>query len=100
VGGGWAWHGGHNPLEPVRYGLPTLVGPGFANFEDLVVPLRAAGLVEVVAGGQLPERASRLLEDLPFRPAEGGEPVPYPEGLAGSLGKTVDFLKKCIPPPR
>ncbi|HEX9081445.1 MAG TPA: glycosyltransferase N-terminal domain-containing protein, partial [Holophagaceae bacterium] len=42
VAGGWRASGGHNPLEPVRAGLPTLVGPGFGNFEDLVPPLREA----------------------------------------------------------
>jgi 3-deoxy-D-manno-octulosonic-acid transferase len=100
VGGGWTWHGGHNPLEPVRWGLPTLVGPGFANFQDLVEPLLGAGLVEIAPADQLASRTLLCLETTPLRPAEGGNPVPYPEGLAGSLGKTVDVLKKCLPPPR
>jgi 3-deoxy-D-manno-octulosonic-acid transferase len=100
VGGGWTWHGGHNPLEPVRWGLPTLVGPGFANFVDLVEPLRGAGLVEVTPADDLVPFLLRLLESTPLRPAEAGNPVPYPEGLAGSLGKTVAILKKCLPPLR
>ncbi|BDU74421.1 3-deoxy-D-manno-octulosonic acid transferase [Mesoterricola silvestris] len=100
VAGGWTWHGGHNPLEPVRWGLPTLVGPGFTNFEDLVGPLRDAGLVEVVPAERLGPRICDLLDSLPLRPAEGGNPVPYPEGLAGSLEKTVAILKNCLPPLR
>lgn len=100
VAGGWSWHGGHNPLEPVRWGLPTLVGPGFTNFEDLVAPLRDAGLLDVVPAGDLLERILARLEGAPLRPAETGKPVPYPEGLAGSLGKTVSILKNCLPPPR
>ncbi len=100
VAGGWAWHGGHNPLEPVRMGLPTLVGPGYTNFEDLVEPLREAGLVEVVPLERLNERTTELLEGACLRPAESGKPVPYPEGLAGSLEKTVSILKNCLPPPR
>lgn len=100
VGGGWAWHGGHNPLEPARYGVPTLVGPGFANFEDLVVPLREAGLVEVVPSEQLEERTEALLASPVLRPAEEPGRPAFPEGLAGSLGKTTELLKNCLPAPR
>jgi 3-deoxy-D-manno-octulosonic-acid transferase len=100
VGGGWSWHGGHNPLEPLRFGLPTLIGPGFANFEDLVVPLRRAGLLEVVPSEQVAERACDLVGRTDARPAQTGPPPAFPEGLAGSLGKTANFLKKCLPRPR
>ncbi|BDU78289.1 3-deoxy-D-manno-octulosonic acid transferase [Mesoterricola sediminis] len=100
VGGGWGWHGGHNPLEPVRFGLPTLIGPGFANFEDLVVPLREAGLVEVLPLDGLAGRIGALLAATPLRPALAGKPVPYPEALTGTLGKTAALLKNCLPPAR
>lgn len=100
VGGGWTWHGGHNPLEPVRWGLPTLVGPGYGNFADLVEPLLGAGLVEVVPSASLSGRLTERLLSAPLRPAALGKPVTYPEGLAGSLVKTTSFLKNCIPPPR
>jgi len=100
VGGGWTWHGGHNPLESVRWGLPTLVGPGYANFEDLVDPLKAAGLVEVVPLEALSARVGDLLGSTPLRPGRSGAPVAYPEGLTGSLAKTATFLKNCIPPAR
>ena len=100
VGGGWAWHGGHNPLEPVRFGLPTLVGPGFANFADLVLPLQASGLLEVVSAEALAARTAELLETTPLRPAAIAHAVPYPDGLAGALEKTVSFLTNYIPPPR
>ena len=100
VGGGWTWHGGHNPLEPVRWGLPTLLGPGYANFADLVVPLREAGLVEVVSGEALAGRVQALLASTPLRPALLGKPIVYPEGLAGSLEKTANILKNCIPGPQ
>ena len=98
VGGGWTWHGGHNPLEPVRWGMPTLVGPGFANFEDLVVPLLEARLVEVVPAPDLGSRLAALLVSAPLRPSGGV--VTYPDGLAGSLEKTANFLKNCISAPQ
>jgi len=99
VGGGWAWSGGHNPLEPVRWGLPTLLGPGFANFEDLVAPLRAAGRVRVVEAGQLAGALADTLAGAPLRPA-GGNPAELPESLAGALEKTWELIARILPAPR
>jgi len=98
VGGGWAWEGGHNPLEPVRWGVPTLIGPGYRNFEDLVGPLLAAGLVQVVDAETLHARVAVVLEGRPLRPEPGA--VRFPEELTGALGKTCDFLKNVLPVPR
>jgi 3-deoxy-D-manno-octulosonic-acid transferase len=100
VGGSWCWSGGHNPLEPVRWGVPAFMGPGYANFQDLVEPLREAGLLQVVAAADLASRALAELVRAPLRPAAFAKPVPYPAGLAGALGKTCDFLKHVIPRPR
>jgi 3-deoxy-D-manno-octulosonic-acid transferase len=100
VGGGWAWHGGHNPLEPVRFGLPTLLGPGFANFEDLVLPLREAGLVQVTPAGELSAQIAAALASGILRPADSSNPVPYPESLTGALVKTLNFLNTILPGPR
>jgi 3-deoxy-D-manno-octulosonic-acid transferase len=99
VGGGWAWHGGHNPLEPVVWGLPTLLGPGYANFEDLVQPLLAAGLVQVVPAAGLGEALAGALGG-PLRPAAGGRTGQLPVALAGALGRTWELVSKVIPAPR
>jgi 3-deoxy-D-manno-octulosonic-acid transferase len=100
VGGGWAWTGGHNPLEPVSWGLPTLLGPGFANFEDLVLPLRAAGLVQVVEAADLAAAVSAGLAATPLRPASLGQPVVFPASLTGALEKTWNFITRILPRPR
>lgn len=89
VAGGWAAAGGHNPLEPVRAGVPTLVGPGYANFEDLVPPLREAGLVQVVEAGELAEALVAALAVAPRRPAG---PTPLPETLRGTLDRTFGLV--------
>jgi 3-deoxy-D-manno-octulosonic-acid transferase len=98
IGGGWAWHGGHNPLESVRYGLPTLLGPGFRNFEDLVDPLLEAGLLRVVEAQVLPEAVLSLLERTPLRP--GQALIELPTALRGALGRTCAVLKEFLPAPR
>jgi len=94
VAGGWAAAGGHNPLEPVRAGLPTLLGPGYANFEDLVPPLREAGLVEVVEVARLKEGVTRLLEGATLRP---GPARTLPAGLSGALDRTWNLIAPHLP---
>ncbi|MCE2397884.1 MAG: glycosyltransferase [Gemmatimonadetes bacterium] len=39
--------GGSNPLEPIAAGVPTIVGPHYENFAEIVDELVAAGGVEV-----------------------------------------------------
>lgn len=94
VGGGWNWKGGHNPLEPVRWGIPTLIGPGFENFEDLVIPLREAGLVQVVEAGGLEALIPRILA------RSSADPLPtLPPSLQGALARTMAILKDLLPQP-
>ncbi len=90
VAGGWAAPGGHNPLEPVRAGIPTLLGPGFANFEDLVPSLRGAGLLQVV---EAPDLAPALLGALATAPLRSTGEAPLPEGLRGTLDRTLTLLE-------
>jgi 3-deoxy-D-manno-octulosonic-acid transferase len=94
VAGGWAASGGHNPLEPVRAGLPTLIGPGFANFEDLVAPLVAAGLVEVVDLAELETSLLATLARAPLRPESA---TLLPESLAGALDRTWAQIAPWLP---
>lgn len=94
VAGGWAAPGGHNPLEPARAGVPVLIGPGFANFEDLVPPLRAASLLQVVEAGELGAALDRALGTAPLRPAVPGA---LPEALSGSLERTLALLEPWLP---
>jgi 3-deoxy-D-manno-octulosonic-acid transferase len=95
VAGGWAAPGGHNPLEPVRAGLPTLAGPGFSNFEDLVPPLREAGLLEVVEAAGLEARVLALLQKAPLRP---GTLPSLPESMAGAMDRTWALIAPFLLP--
>ncbi|KCZ94169.1 3-deoxy-D-manno-octulosonic acid transferase [Hyphomonas johnsonii] len=48
-GGHAAGVGGHNPLEPVRFGKPVVTGPDVFNFAGMMADLEARGLVKVAS---------------------------------------------------
>ena len=48
VGGSLARKGGHNPLEPARFGVPVVVGPSQENFREIVAKMLAVGGLEIV----------------------------------------------------
>lgn len=95
VAGGWGHSGGHNPLEPVQAGVPTLIGPGFANFADLVPPLREAGRLQVVEAVDLEREVRARLADSPLRPRSA---EPLPESLRGALERTWALIAPHLPP--
>ena len=98
VGGGWRAEGGHNPVEPARFGMPVLLGPGHANFEDLVPPLQAAGAAQVVAEKDLPDAVSRTLEAAPLRPLHAPErPPAHLDSLLGALDRTWGLVEPLLP---
>jgi 3-deoxy-D-manno-octulosonic-acid transferase len=96
VGGGWTWHGGHNPVEPAAAGLPVLVGPGFENFEDLVRPLEVAGILQVVPQEDLPNRLVQAVGTAPLRP----QPAALPAGLGGALERSLQLVAPYLPEAR
>lgn len=98
VGGGWRAQGGHNPLEPARFGMPVLLGPGFSNFEDLVPPLKASRAVRIVEEDGLPGALRGALDEAPLRPAFSPErPPPHLAGLLGALDRTWRILEPLLP---
>jgi 3-deoxy-D-manno-octulosonic-acid transferase len=94
VAGGWAVPGGHNPLEPVRAGVPTALGPGYANFEDLVQPLRSAGRLDVVPADGI---GTWLLAALAKAPLRSAGTTALPESLTGAMERTWSLIAPHLP---
>jgi 3-deoxy-D-manno-octulosonic-acid transferase len=99
VGGGWHWHGGHNPIEPLYWGVPALIGPGYANFEDLVEPLLEAGGLQAVSAEDLGGQILSLLAQIdPTGPrGPGANAAKIPESLQGCLQRTWGYLEPYLP---
>jgi len=100
VGGGWRFHGGHNPLEPLRWGVPTLVGPRFSNFGDIVLPLleSSPSALRVVEERDLPGAIVALLAE--YGPDstwdQAKRTVELPPQLQNALQKTWESLEPFL----
>lgn len=47
IGGSLVPHGGHNPLESLKLGIPTFTGPHMFNFQDMLPSLTEANLLTI-----------------------------------------------------
>jgi len=64
VGGSLVEAGGHNVMEPARFGKPVLFGPHMANFSRIAEDLKlTGGGVEVCGKEDLAREAARFLGD-------------------------------------
>ncbi len=57
VGGSLLPRGGHNPLEPARFGVPVIMGPFFENFRDIVAKMQEADGLRIVQNNEELETA-------------------------------------------
>jgi 3-deoxy-D-manno-octulosonic-acid transferase len=53
LGGSLVERGGHNPLEPARYGVPVVMGPSYENFREVVEGLKSVNGIYIVEQGDL-----------------------------------------------
>ena len=64
VGGSLVDAGGHNPMEPGRWGKPILFGPHMTNFSDIATEMKTkGGGIEVQNGEELIREITALLND-------------------------------------
>lgn len=64
IGGSFVEHGGQNPLEPLRIGVPTICGPHMFNFTEMMQQLDEKGIIHQVNDAPtLLDRLISLLKD-------------------------------------
>ena len=63
VGGSLVPAGGHNPLEPVRFGVPTVIGSFYENFREIVHSLKDADAIRIAIPTSLAAVLLELLND-------------------------------------
>jgi 3-deoxy-D-manno-octulosonic-acid transferase len=97
VGGSLVPTGGHNPIEPARFGVPILTGPHVHNFKAIYRAFVAAGAARTVNGPEeLVEALAALFADPAAARAEGERGRALVERHAGATLRTVDLLEPLL----
>ncbi|MEC9247393.1 MAG: 3-deoxy-D-manno-octulosonic acid transferase [Pseudomonadota bacterium] len=93
VGGSLVPHGGHNVLEPSRFGVPVLVGPHTENFEDEVELLSSVGALQIVHDeNDIVDQVSYLFENGHKRTQLGKRGRQVIADQIGSLQRTEELI--------
>ncbi len=94
VGGSLVPTGGHNPLEPARLGVPTLMGNSYENIHEIVADLRAAGGIRIVSPDELPVALTEWLTQPDRAAAVGMQARNLCAAQSGATERTVRALQR------
>jgi 3-deoxy-D-manno-octulosonic-acid transferase len=92
VGGSLVATGGHNPLEPARFGVPVVMGESSENFREIVEAMRAEDGIRVVKPSTLTETLVALLKDDGEGRAVGERGRRVFDAQAGATARTVEAV--------
>lgn len=92
VGGSLVAMGGHNPLEPARFGVPVVMGPSSENFREIVEEMRSAGAIRIVEPAGLGRCLAELLVDEGKARQIGERGREVYLAKAGATARTVECL--------
>lgn len=94
VGGSLVPHGGQNPLEAARFGVPVLMGDSYENFRGIVDGMRRAEALSILQPGELCGALGLQLES-------AGDSVrdkarSFFDAMAGATDRTVKELVALV----
>lgn len=97
VGGSLVPTGGHNPIEPARFGVPVLTGPHVRNFAVVYRRFFQEGAAKMVHNGaELAEAVVYWLRDPPAARAAGAAGRDILARNVGATARTVDALEPLL----
>jgi 3-deoxy-D-manno-octulosonic-acid transferase len=84
---------GHNPLEPIRLGIPTVTGPHFASFAEIYEPyIEKDAVIAIEAAGDLPQ----IIEDMLASPQKCQDMSERASRLLGTVTGSLDVTVNSL----
>lgn len=96
VGGSLVRRGGHNIIEPAKYGAAILVGPHTENFRDIVSLFEKREAVRIVQAGGFSPALLELLENRAERESLGTCALKTWQSQMGATERTLRELEQLI----
>lgn len=90
VGGSLVPHGGQNPLEPARFGVPVVMGVSYENFRDMVTAMQREDAIHIVNAGSLCGALHHALRNEDNGQGERGRA--FAHSMLGATERTVTAL--------
>ncbi|MEM7354024.1 MAG: 3-deoxy-D-manno-octulosonic acid transferase [Acidobacteriota bacterium] len=98
IGGTLVPTGGHNPLEPAQFAVPTVVGPSMENFREMAEHFdRADAWCRVADGEKLAELWEQWLGDPPAARRVGQRAAELLQANRGAIDRTLAVLDPWLP---
>lgn len=86
VGGSLVPVGGHNPIEPAKFGVPILHGPDVANFAEIYAQMdRDGAAIRIDSVATLGRTAARLMREAEERESLGRQARSFVAAHEGAL---------------
>lgn len=88
--------GGHNVLEPAALGIPTISGPSYFNFKEIVENMLKAEAIIIVNSSELSKQLNSMFTNSDSLHAQITIAKSIVEKNVGAISRTISYIKSVL----